>query len=128
MGNSNRKKELQLDSPIGTATARLRKSIMFQMSQKLEMDICYQCGERIVSVNDFTIEHKIPWLDSKNPKQLFYDLDNIAFSHHSCNIRAAKRVKVHGQQRYARGCRCAICRDAHASNQRNYLDRKRVSS
>ena len=39
-----------------------------------------------------SIEHKIPWLDSDNPKELFFNLEkNIAFSHLSCNISAARQ-------------------------------------
>lgn len=39
----------------------------------------------------FSIEHLVPWLDSNNPIELYFDLDNISFSHLSCNIKAARR-------------------------------------
>jgi len=44
-----------------------------------------------MSRDTFSIEHKIPWLDSSDPVGLYFDLNNISFSHHSCNVRAARR-------------------------------------
>ena len=41
----------------------------------------------------FSIEHKTPWLDSGDPIGLYFDLDNISFSHLSCNCRASRRGK-----------------------------------
>jgi hypothetical protein len=49
------------------------------------MDTCYVCGETIQSEKELTIEHKTPWLHSDIPIELFYDIDNIAFSHAKCN-------------------------------------------
>ncbi|KKL25623.1 hypothetical protein LCGC14_2403400, partial [marine sediment metagenome] len=50
----------------------------------------------IDNIDDFTIEHKIPWLD--NDSDLFWDLDNIAFSHNRCNRphHESKKVGEHG--------------------------------
>jgi hypothetical protein len=40
---------------------------------------------------DFSIDHKTPWLDTDSPVDLFFDLENIAYSHKGCNARAASR-------------------------------------
>lgn len=88
----NEVKVQQLGMPIGTAMARLKKMMMFQMAQKLGQDICYRCGKRIETVKEISVEHKKTWLHSEDPIKLFFDLDNIAFSHHSCNSHAG-RVK-----------------------------------
>lgn len=40
---------------------------------------------------NFSIEHKTPWLDSENPLELYFSLENIDFSHHVCNIKAARK-------------------------------------
>lgn len=48
-------------------------------------------------MDELSIEHKTPWLDSEDPKALFFDLNNIAFSHLSCNVSAAK----HPNKKYA---------------------------
>jgi hypothetical protein len=88
---SNQKKSEQLGMSFGKASHILRKSIIFNLAKKCGMSNCYQCGEEINDINNFSIEHKEPWLDSENPEELFFDINNIAFSHHSCNISAARR-------------------------------------
>jgi hypothetical protein len=83
------KKAAQLGMPLGTAQARLLKQLLFKMAQELGRDVCFQCGEKINSVDEFSIEHKQPWLNVS--AALYWDLNNIAFSHRVCNIRAARR-------------------------------------
>jgi len=78
----------------GTARARLTKLIMYDQARRLNMLNCYRCGQHIDDVNDFTIDHKQHWL--RVSVELFYDMDNIAFSHHSCNSRHCRRGKNMG--------------------------------
>lgn len=73
-----------------TATYRLYRQIMFAMAQELERDFCFRCDKQIVRIGDFTVEHKLPWLDVD--PALFWDLENIAFSHQKCNSGAARRT------------------------------------
>lgn len=119
---SNIKKSQQLGMPIGTASHKLRKSIMFDLLKQLNKNFCFQCGTEIESVNELSIEHKIPYLDSDNPKELFFDLDNIAFSHLSCNCSAGRKIcgRTHGL--YATynnaGCRCDECTKANTFRKR----------
>lgn len=88
--NGNRKKTDQLGQPHGTATAKLKKLILFDLLKRLNLSSCFQCGKPIDSITDLSIEHKEPWLDSEDPKAKFFDLDNIAFSHLSCNSSAGR--------------------------------------
>jgi len=88
---SRQKDNDELGMNVGTASNALRKQMMFLMAKQLNRDICFQCGRKIESVKEFTIDHKIPWRRSDDPKQLFFDLDNIAFSHGTCNTAAARR-------------------------------------
>lgn len=90
MNELKTKKSKQLGMNVSTAQGRLRKDIMFHLAQIIGLDICHQCGGVIETVEEFSIEHKIPWLDSEDPKGMFFDLDNIAFSHLSCNVRASR--------------------------------------
>jgi hypothetical protein len=83
---SNAEKSKQLGMSFGTAGQQLRKNIMFELIKKCNLDTCYQCGEKIESVDNLSIEHKTPWLHSDNPVELFFDIDNIAFSHLKCNV------------------------------------------
>lgn len=86
--NSNHIKSSFLEIPYGTACSKLRKLLLFRMSQGLGLDSCFRCGRKILSESDFSIDHKKEWLH-EDP-ELFWDLDNIAFSHLSCNIGASR--------------------------------------
>lgn len=88
MDRSNRKKNEQLGMMYGKACHQLRKMILFRLAQSADMDVCFQCKKKIETVDSFSIEHKIPWLNSENPIGLFFDWGNIAFSHYLCNIGA----------------------------------------
>lgn len=89
---SNKKKSMQLGMPYGTATQRLRKMVLFKLLQDIGQDVCFQCGERILTVEELSMEHKVPWLNSDDPVGLFFDVDNISFSHLSCNARASAKL------------------------------------
>lgn len=83
-------KKKQLGCSVGTASNKLRKNLLFSLSQKLAMNVCHRCCQLIESVDDFSIDHKVDWLHSVDPVKLFYDLDNIAFSHLKCNVNARR--------------------------------------
>jgi hypothetical protein len=96
METSNQKKNRLLGEPYGTATNRLRKMLLFDFAKRCGEDICYRCGTRIETIGEFSIEHTIPWQGTPNPKETFFDLAKIAFSHLSCNVGAGeKRYKVY---------------------------------
>lgn len=113
------KKIKQLGIDPATAASRLKKEILFHYIKKAGENYCHQCGVEIINSLELSIEHKIPWLDSDDPNKLFFDLDNIAFSHLSCNISAARKpmkgivTSEHGTiSRYSIGCRCDICKES----------------
>lgn len=89
--NTDIKKQTQLGMPFGTARNRLVKQIMFDLVKQLNKDICHQCNNRIELIEHLSIEHKTPWLDSEDPVKFYFDLNNIAFSHTSCNYAAARK-------------------------------------
>ncbi len=76
--------------PHGTACARLKKLIFFKLIIKCGEDICFQCKQKIIKVDDLSIEHKDPW--ENRDVALFWDLNNVGFSHLRCNIKAANRL------------------------------------
>jgi len=122
MSKGNEIKSEQLGISYGAATAQLRKKILFFLIQKLGLNTCFQCGKKILDIDALSIEHKIPWLHSENPKELFFDLDNIAFSHLKCNISTIRptlkgNVVPHGtitRYKYHK-CRCKLCRNANST-------------
>jgi len=75
--------------PYGTASQRLKKSLMLMLAQKCSMDTCCRCGQHIETSEELSIEHVMPWQDVD--AQLFWDLNNIGFSHLSCNVAAARK-------------------------------------
>ena len=89
--NANEKKTAQLGMPLGTASGKLKKLIMFDLVKRLGEDGCFRCGDRIESASELSVEHKLPWLD-EDPA-LFWDLSNVAFSHLGCNVRAARQPR-----------------------------------
>jgi hypothetical protein len=112
---------------------KLRKRILFSLLIKQSKNICFRCGKEIIEIKDLSIDHKIPWLDSDNPKINFYNLENIAFSHLSCNCSCAKRMKkkkiVHGKSNsYKNGCRCKLCRKATNEYQKIWYKNKKLLS
>ena len=95
---SNNKKNHQLGMSYGTACGRLRKSILFSLVIRLGLHICFRCGEEITTPEELSIDHKHPWLESPEPVKTFFDLENISFSHLSCNSRAGKRHKKYSTE------------------------------
>jgi hypothetical protein len=80
--------------PYGTANAKLKKNIMFSLLQQLGQDVCHRCSTKIENVKELTVEHILPWLDVYSEElssKLFWNLNNIGFSHLKCNIRASRR-------------------------------------
>lgn len=73
----------QLGMPQGTANHKLRKQILFKYVVKAGDNFCHKCGEEIETCDELSIEHKVPW--ERRDSDLFWDLDNIAFSHIKCN-------------------------------------------
>ena len=80
---SNESKAATLGIPFGTACNRLRKNILFHLLVRLNENVCFKCHELIEKVDDLSIEHKLPWEGVS--ADLFWDEDNIAFSHLQCN-------------------------------------------
>ena len=66
------KKQKQLGMNPSTASSRLIKDILFKFINDLNLNTCFHCNTAM-SRDNFSIEHKTPWLDSTTPKQLFFD-------------------------------------------------------
>ena len=126
---NNDKKAEQLGMPIGTASNKLKKEILFSLLEKYNENYCFQCKQKIESSDVLSIEHKIPYLDSDKPKELFFDLNNIAFSHLTCNVGAKRNTKTLAHpsvQAYSRGCRCNECRVLMTEAKREYRKKNKI--
>lgn len=113
-----------------TAAHKLRKSVMFDMVVRLGRDCCFRCGDKIETASELSIEHKTPWESADDPRETFFDLDNIAFSHLKCNSLAINRYRrpgVHGTQaEYQSGCRCWECTAARRAYNKEYMRKWRA--
>lgn len=83
MTRSSETKCKQLGLDFSTASHRLKKSVFHNLVVKSELDICFRCGEKILTPEELSIDHKIDWLHGDFA--LFWDLDNVTFSHRCCN-------------------------------------------
>ncbi len=90
--HQNTKSEL-LGMPFGTARYRLHKTLLFELTKRLNLDVCYRCKQKIVEESLFSVDHKNPWMQAAKPQKAFFNLDNIAFSHISCNTSAANNER-----------------------------------
>lgn len=84
MHDSNARKSAFLGMPHGTACGRLRKLVLFHLLQKHGENVCYRCSRLIETADELSIEHKQPWEGVS--AELFWAMDNIAFSHLRCNL------------------------------------------
>jgi 5-methylcytosine-specific restriction endonuclease McrA len=76
------KKNKLLGMNFSTANNRLKKQVMFMLVKNAGLDICFRCNKQISSVTELSLEHKKSWSEDV---ALFWDLDNISFSHQTCN-------------------------------------------
>lgn len=83
------KKAEQLGMNPSTAANRLVKDLLWNFVLNTGNNYCCRCGQEM-SREDFSIEHKIPWLDSENPVEMFFDIRNIGYSHQKCNRKDAR--------------------------------------
>ena len=121
-----KEKTKQLGIDPGTASNRLKKNLLFEFAKRLDMHWCYQCAAEIKDSDNFSIEHKTPWLHSEDPKGLFFNIDNIAFSHKSCNYSAARKRQgkpCPSLTAYRKGCRCDDCKKLKSENQKKYSNK-----
>ena len=130
MDASNKRKNDLLGMSHGSAVHQLRKRIMFAMIQRLDEDTCYRCGFKITNIKELSVEHKQPWQSAPNPIDAFFDLNNIAFSHLTCNVSVTTpnntgRLRNHGASLYQDGCRCEKCLIAKSEINKRHKDKTR---
>ena len=108
--SSNSVKSERLGMPVGTASNRLRKMILFSLVQKCGLDTCFKCGSKIETVDELSIEHKKPW--EGVDVALFWDLDNIAFSHLRCNTPHFETIRERFAVKDGKSW-CSACKGWH---------------
>ena len=84
----NAKKKSLLGVAATSASVRLHRMLLYQFARDAGKLDCFRCGGYIESLTEFSIDHKEAWMLSPNPEKTYFDLNNIAFSHLSCNAKA----------------------------------------
>lgn len=120
------KKKQQLGMNPSTAQNRLIKDILWSLILQTNQHVCCKCNKEMTR-ETFSIEHVKPWLDSEEPIELFFDLNNISFSHLSCNISDARKPEAicgtySRYQNYS--CRCELCKLAASESRSKYYTKE----
>ena len=113
--NSKVKDSELLGINVSTASNKLVKDLLFNFIVETKKDKCFRCGLDLRRDN-FSIEHKKSWRLSDKPKETFFDLQNISYSHLNCNSahKDFERLPCGTVASYVRGCRCVDCKKATA--------------
>ena len=100
MSKSNEVKDRLLGMPHGTASNRLRKMVLFSLLQKFNLNVCFRCNRLIETEQYLSLEHKTSWQSAPDPVAVFFSVENIVYSHLSCNSGAATKTnKIHASAR-----------------------------
>lgn len=119
---SNHRKHDLLGMNFSTASHQLRRNIMFRLICEAGKDACFRCGKKIETSTELSIEHKEAWMQALNPYDSFFDYENIAYSHLSCNASAAS--KPHKKHESTEARRLAN-KPEHAANMRKHYTKER---
>jgi hypothetical protein len=141
--STDKRKAEQLGMSHGTAAHRLKKMTLFDVLRRHGENVCFRCDAEIATVEELSIEHKEAWLD--NDPALFWDIENIAFSHAACNRPKVRRIEgpvgmswCSAHQGFApveefrRGKRwnglASDCNDCHRADLREYQRTRRAAA
>ncbi len=106
------KRDQLLGMSITAARNRLMRMILFELAKECGRSKCYRCNQEIEDIAEFSIEHKVSWMDSPYPRSAFFNLNNVSFSHFRCNSEEShQRAKKYPSERDQR----------NAANRRYYL-------
>lgn len=83
----------QLGISISTARNKLYKQVLFSLLKEIGKNICYRCGEPIETQDEFCLDHKVEWRYADDPKRLYFDYENISFSHQGCNSKERRNPR-----------------------------------
>lgn len=100
-----------------TAQGRLVKDLLWDFIVKCSLDTCCKCGKKM-SRDTFSIEHLEPWLDSPDPLYYFFNIDNIGYSHLSCNVADNKGPRKYKDKEDSKSNHLRTSREWKASNRK----------
>jgi len=114
------KEKIQLGMSKGRARHILITKLIFEFICHANLNSCHRC-KLPMTVDSYSIDHKVDWLDSLNPLEVYLDLQNIGFSHKICNSLAAKRHKNASKTKIA----CDYCKKEYEIYTYTFVYRKK---
>jgi len=63
--------------------------LIFRQLERLSENECFRCGSLIVDAEDLSLDHKTA---HQGNQDLFWDLDNLAWSHRRCNFSHGGKI------------------------------------
>ncbi len=87
--NKVQRQKRDLGMAPSTARDKLMRKIIFRHIEK-EGTVCYRCGEPL-ELDTFSIEHIKPWRNEEDAIDIYFDLDNVTYSHKKCNSLHTRR-------------------------------------
>ena len=85
------KDQKQLGMNIAVAQRKLVRMLLFRELVLTERNICFRCKQEIETLKELSLDHIQPWRSQANPVESFFSVDNVAYSHVSCNKKVPKR-------------------------------------
>jgi len=80
---------------------QLTRRVLFRFIQEAGLTSCHRCGLALTQ-SDFSLDHILPWRNSENAEELFWDIDNIAFSHRGCNSAESRTAVSRRKQTHCK--------------------------
>jgi hypothetical protein len=81
----NKNRQQKLGAQRKNLTCTLTRKLLFKVLQQTNLNICWVCKEKIETLQDFSLDHRVEWGSSENPRETFTNPDNIEFAHRDCN-------------------------------------------
>jgi hypothetical protein len=70
----------------------LYRAVIFHLAKECGKDMCLRCGKKIPTIRELSIDHAVAW---NGNLERYWDMENIGFSHLSCNSRHGTTVRVY---------------------------------
>ena len=119
---ANARKSRALGMSFGTARSRLDRDLVYHFAVAAGHK-CFRCGGQLTR-EDFSVDHKRAWLNAENPKQTFFSLENIAFSHLHCNQKEmVDRIRKPAEHHLAWDAAYKRARYTPEARRRKYLSK-----
>ena len=79
------KYEKQLGMTLGKARNVLYAKMLLHYAKESGNDFCSKCNQPIDLPSEVSLDHIIPWRNSEQATELYFDINNVSLAHKKCN-------------------------------------------